>query len=113
MDVLDKGILGRPVAHIWVVEFQKRGLPHAHILLIVNKEDVPRSADDYDQFVRAEIPDKVNEAKLYECILAHNLHGPYGSLNPKSPCMKDGKCSKVYPKTFVERTQHSEDGYPL
>lgn len=31
-----KGLLGRVVAHVHVVEFQKRGLPHAHILLILD-----------------------------------------------------------------------------
>lgn len=44
-------------AHVHVVEFQKRGLPHAHILLILESEDKPRTTDDYDSIVQAEIPD--------------------------------------------------------
>jgi hypothetical protein len=32
-DIKD-GVLGNVIAKIWVIEFQKRGLPHAHILLI-------------------------------------------------------------------------------
>ena len=33
-DLIKGEIFGLPVAHLWVIEFQKRGLPHAHILLI-------------------------------------------------------------------------------
>ncbi|KAE9025355.1 hypothetical protein PR001_g12451 [Phytophthora rubi] len=32
---LDEGVLGRLLAWSYVVEFQKRGLPHAHILIIL------------------------------------------------------------------------------
>ncbi|KAE8904942.1 hypothetical protein PF002_g15780 [Phytophthora fragariae] len=39
---LDEGVLGRVMARIYVVEFQKRGLPHAHILVILADEDKPR-----------------------------------------------------------------------
>ena len=33
------GIFGVAVAHLHVVEFQKRGLPHAHILIILAERD--------------------------------------------------------------------------
>jgi hypothetical protein len=32
-----KHILGKVKAHVYVVEFQKRGLPHAHFLLIMEQ----------------------------------------------------------------------------
>ncbi len=35
-DIKD-GILGNVIAKIWVIEFQKRGLPHVHILLILDE----------------------------------------------------------------------------
>ncbi len=41
-------IMGKVIGHIHVVEFQKRGLPHAHILLIMADEDKPRTTEDYD-----------------------------------------------------------------
>ena len=34
-DLYEKQWLGQVIAYIYVVEFQKRGLPHAHILLIL------------------------------------------------------------------------------
>jgi len=36
-DLVQNGVFGRVVADIHVVEWQNRGLPHAHILLEVNK----------------------------------------------------------------------------
>lgn len=41
------------------------------------------------------------------------VHGPCGTINPDAPCMKDGKCTKNYPKSFSEQTVLSEDGYTI
>ncbi|PKY39565.1 hypothetical protein RhiirA4_308615, partial [Rhizophagus irregularis] len=38
-DLCEKHWLGKVIAYVYVIEFQKRGLPHAHILLILNPED--------------------------------------------------------------------------
>nr|XP_047144698.1 uncharacterized protein LOC124818197 [Hydra vulgaris] len=40
------------------------------------------------------------------------IHGPCGILNPNSPCMKDGVCSKNYPKDFNVNTVAVHNGYP-
>jgi len=39
--------MGKVIGHIHVIEFQKRGLPHAHILLIMADEDKPQTTEDY------------------------------------------------------------------
>ena len=49
-------ILGNMVALIYVIEWQKQGPPHAHILAISDKESKPRTPEDYDKIVCAEIP---------------------------------------------------------
>jgi hypothetical protein len=41
-DLLQNGVLGTAVADIHVVEWQKRGLPHGHILIILRSQDQPR-----------------------------------------------------------------------
>ena len=47
------GVLGKTIADVHVIEFQKRGLPHAHILLIFAPEDKIRTVDDYDALISA------------------------------------------------------------
>ncbi len=91
---------GQSVACIHVVEFQKRGLPHAHILLIINSQEKPRNTDDYDKWISAEIPCKKRNPKLYEIVSNCMMHGPCGKDYLNAPCMKDGKCSKGFPKDF-------------
>jgi hypothetical protein len=57
-ELLKKGIFGEVVANIHVIEWQKRGLPHAHILLILHSDHKPRRPNEYDRMVFAELPDK-------------------------------------------------------
>ncbi|GBN83775.1 hypothetical protein AVEN_255490-1 [Araneus ventricosus] len=52
-DICKHGIFGTVLAHIDVIEFQKRGLPHAHILLTLDSESKIRTKDDIDKFVSA------------------------------------------------------------
>jgi hypothetical protein len=107
-DLVKKHVLGK------VIEFQKRGLPHAHILLILNPEDKPRDVRDIDGVVSAEIPDPVEHPLAYETVTRSMMHGPCGDLNPNAPCMKDGQCAKKYPRAFVHETYCVEDsGYPV
>jgi hypothetical protein len=54
------GALGVPVTRILTIEFQKRGLPHAHMFIIFSDEDKPKEPAEYDLFVSAEVPDPSN-----------------------------------------------------
>ncbi len=40
-DFLKRRILGCVLAYFGAIEYQKRGLPHLHLLLIMRKEDIP------------------------------------------------------------------------
>ena len=55
-DLTKRNILGKCIAFTYVAKFQKRGLPHAHLLLWVEKNDKPRNSNDVDSIVCAEIP---------------------------------------------------------
>ena len=94
------------------MEFQKRGLPHAHILLFMHPELKPQSPDDIDRFISAEILDQYEEPKLYAAIQKFIVHGPCGFHNTKSPCMKNGRCVKHHPKEFRQRTIIDDGGFP-
>ena len=101
-----------PHLDIYTIEFQKRGLPHAHILLFLDKKDKPSEAASVDSIICAEIPDKNEEPDLYDLVQSLMIHGPCGEAKPKAPCMQNKTCSKYFPKPFVDQTMIDEDGYP-
>ena len=110
-DLLHKHVLGRTVADVYVVEFQKRGLPHAHILLIMDHDDKIRDVEGIDNIICAEIPDRNIDPNRYDIVTSNIMHGPCGPAYLGSPCMKDGKCSKRYPWVFCDEMISNEDGY--
>ncbi|CAN1298314.1 ATP-dependent DNA helicase pif1 [Linum perenne] len=111
-EITVKKIFGRTIAHVEVVEFQKRGLPHVHMLIFLAEEDKLYSASDIDSVIQAEIPNKHLDPKCYEAVTKFMIHGPCGSLNPKSSCTVDGKCTKHFPKKFCSQTTIDADGFP-
>jgi hypothetical protein len=113
MEELKNGLFGRMIAVQHTVEFQKRGLPHAHILLTVDHADRPHTAEQVDEIVCAEIPDINADPVLHRLVLKHMLHGPCGNSNPNAPCLKGDRCSKSFPKDYQPATAVHEDGFPL
>ncbi|XP_019416787.1 PREDICTED: uncharacterized protein LOC109328012 [Lupinus angustifolius] len=111
-NVIDKGVLGNVKSYMCVTEFQKRGLPHVHMLLILEDNDKLRSPEEYDAIVRVEIPHYDEEPQLHHAVLKHMVHGPCGTLNPNAPCMKDGRCKKNFPQIFCTQTRQGNDSYP-
>lgn len=103
-------LFGRVNAYSATIEWQKRGLPHIHLLLFLQER--PRAAE-IDSIISAELPDPDTDGELFELVKRHMIHGPCGALNQNSPCMKDGKCQKRFPKRMVPETIHGEDSYPL
>ncbi|KAF8081784.1 hypothetical protein N665_0867s0006, partial [Sinapis alba] len=84
-----KGTFFKPyTAALHRIEFQKRGLPHAHILLwFGNSSRTP--------------------------IVKHMIHGPCGVIKPNSPCMKKKVCTKKYPRPYKDYTSIDKSGYVL
>ena len=86
---------------LWVIEFQKRGLPHAHILVILSQVDRLSSNADIDNVISAQLPPNPKDfppgpqrdqaVRLEKIVLQNMVHGPCGKLNPACPCMVDGK----------------------
>ncbi|XP_058761349.1 uncharacterized protein LOC131634741 [Vicia villosa] len=98
---------------MYTIEFQKRGLPHAHILIFLHPKSKYPTPSDIDKIISAEIPDPTVHPNLYKLVRAHMMHGPCGLARVTSQCMKNGRCSKYYPKKFIEDTIVDAEGYPL
>ena len=111
MNLFKKGAFGRIRAFVYSIEYQKRGLPHAHILTWNHPEDKLKP-DEIDSAISCEIPNKNEDPDLHGKVMSHMIHGPCQHLNPHSPCMVDNRCSKSFPKDFLQATQQGVDAYP-
>ena len=125
-EILKDGIFGARIASMRVIEFQKRGLPHAHILIILLRRDAITNAHKVDQIVKAEIPphyESINDPNprkqeqkraqaliLRALVLKNMVHGPCGKEKPNSPCMYNAQgeitevCHKKFPKEYTKNT---------
>lgn len=108
-DVIRKGRLGRHLGHVWAVEYQKRNLPHVHLILWVDKRDVPLTGQAIDSQISAEIPDVETNPDLYAAVAKFMLHGP---CVKGRKCFKDGSCKLKFPRPFQDQTTMPEDSYP-
>ncbi|XP_063936287.1 uncharacterized protein LOC108226331 [Daucus carota subsp. sativus] len=104
---------GKIIASLYTIEFQKRGLPHAHILLFLDPVMKNPTASRIDEIVSAEIPDFNVDPDGYNAVKNFMLHGPCGKLNKNSPCMANGKCTKHFPKKYNDKTTFDSDGFPI
>jgi hypothetical protein len=114
--------IGTPLYIIHSVEFQKRGLPHAHILLKYPKDCI--NEHDIDAVISAEIPDDVADATLVQKYMLHSDHpstiinnNPPSTTNPLRYCerWRDGAriCRFSYPKPFQATTTIDHNGRVL
>ncbi|XP_076939461.1 uncharacterized protein LOC143608215 [Bidens hawaiensis] len=109
--VKTRKVFGDITADLYTVEFQKRGLPHCHILLWVAPTSVIKDACDVDKFISAEIPDPSVDHHLYKIVIDLMIHGPCGLLKPNSQCMVSGSCSKNFPKHYEPETYFDDNGH--
>ena len=112
LSLMRNGAYGKHQASFHTIEYQKRGLPHAHMLLWVVRED-KLHLENIDQVISAEIPCRQNDPELHELVMTHMIHGPCGPANPESGCMRDGTCEKDFPKSFRDVNELGNDSYPL
>jgi hypothetical protein len=99
-DIHKNHILGRTIAGIYVVEFQKRGLPHAHIFIFFAEKCKPHTVEDVNRMINAELPNPETNRLAHETVARCTMHGPCGVAFPNAPYMEEGKCKKQYPCKF-------------
>jgi len=119
-DLKKKQVFGEFLGCVWTIEYQKRGLPHMHLLLFLNTDASFFTPENIDRIISAELPPPTSQKnmELAEIIKSITIHGPCGDQFPQSPCMKattrncSATCSKSFPKAFCEETKIQENGYP-
>ncbi|XP_076035390.1 uncharacterized protein LOC143021665 [Oratosquilla oratoria] len=112
IDIKDRHVLGVPIAAIHVIEFQKRGLPHCHMLIMLREEDKIRTKEQIYNIVSAELPSE-HDPELRELVKKLMIHGPCGTFNPNSICMVEGECQKKFPMPYQEETITNVSVYAL
>ena len=88
-------------------------MPHAHIRIFIHPQSKYPAPSDIDNIICVEIPDPSVHPKLNNLVKENMMHGPWGLSQMNSPCMKNGKRTKYFPKKFIEHTVVDVDGYPL
>nr|XP_043631589.1 uncharacterized protein LOC122603041 [Erigeron canadensis] len=112
-DIMRKNIFGQCQAGVYTIEFQKRGLPHAHILIWLGPETKCDTPDQIDDVISAEMPLESDDPELYEVVTEFMLHGPCGADSPNASCTEEGKCKKHFPRPFYQETTIDGEGYPV
>ncbi|XP_028175843.1 uncharacterized protein LOC114364057 [Ostrinia furnacalis] len=105
---------GRCMYIMHVIEFQKRGLPHAHICFRIEGGG-PIQNFEIDQFVRADIPPPSEAGgRLRKAVLDHMIHGPCGPPHRTDlPCWdtEKMKCTRYFPKSETAVTYCDDRGF--
>jgi hypothetical protein len=90
-DIHKKHIMGCMITKIYVIEFQKRGLPHAHILIFFVEDCKPHTVEDVDRMISAKLPNPETNRLAHEMVVRCMMHGPCGAVFPNAPCMENAK----------------------
>jgi len=93
-DIHKTHILGRTILGIYIIEFQKRGLSHAHILIFFIKNYKPHTVKDVDCMNNAKLLNSETNKLAHETVARCMMHGPCGATFPNALCMEEGKCKK-------------------
>jgi hypothetical protein len=110
-DIMNKAAFGEAVAYVYTVEYQKRGLPHIHLIVFLHPDSCLSTPERVDRFISTEFPDEHLQLDLYNLVKTHMVHGPCGVAH-YSPCLNDKKeCSKGFSKSFQEETEISGVSY--
>ncbi|KZS19466.1 ATP-dependent DNA helicase PIF1 [Daphnia magna] len=107
----------RPDIVARVFQQKKNEISKAWIAEIVERceiveRDAPRTVEDVDAMICAEIPYRTTYPRLYKIVMAHMIHGPCRLINKKSPCMDGDRCSKSFSKQYSQETIVNDNGYP-
>ena len=110
-DIVDHEIFGPVQAYVWRIEWQARGLPHVHLLIILR--DPCRSPRAIDAVVCAEIPDPDVFPELFALVSELMIHQPCDT-NDEAGCRQNStkQCKRHFPKSMSSETIVLNNKYP-
>jgi hypothetical protein len=105
---------------IYTVKYQKKRLPHAHIIIFLASGHAFSEPETIDNLIRAELSNRVLDpnGSLTEIVKQVIIHGLYKPLKPRAICIKKAHANvlltyfKRFPKPFANETIVNSDGYP-
>jgi hypothetical protein len=103
------GRFGKVLSYFMTIEFQKRGLPHLHLMVTLAPSDWPITPEQINLIVLAEIPDPIASPRLHHLVTDLMMHGPCVGR----PCWQKGCCNKGFPWPYSERTMNVDRAYPV
>lgn len=106
-DIVKRNVFGKTVAYVYTIEYQKRGLPHMHLIVFLHPSSQLSSPSRIDSFISAEFPDRDREPILFDVVTKFMVHGPCR----QDQCLDgNGHCNKHFPNPFKE-TELSGESY--
>ena len=101
-------------SNLWVIEYQKRGLPHAHIAVRVMGEQ-PNNAATLDRHVSATLP--VEDEWLNQMVQSTMVHKCTPACQRATPAqgrgITEGSCKYYFPKPVQALTTLDDKGFVL
>lgn len=110
-DIVVHKIFGEVQGYVWRIEWQLRGLPHAHLLIILTK--AISSTLDIDAIVSAEVPDPAMFPELFSIVSEFQVHTPCDQ-DPCASCRDNKKkqCKRRFPKDMSRETVMMGNKFP-
>ncbi|GJS79808.1 ATP-dependent DNA helicase PIF1-like protein [Tanacetum coccineum] len=77
-DLTKKHVFGKSRGVVYVIKFQKCGIPHAHILLWLEEHCKCKTPSEIDDIISTDLPSLTDDPDVYKAVTDYMLHGLCG-----------------------------------
>nr|GFA33465.1 helitron helicase-like domain-containing protein [Tanacetum cinerariifolium] len=91
----DRQVFGSVTGLLYMIDFQKLGLPRCHTLVWVDSKDKIQNTSEVNRYISAELPDPDTNLEGYRLVSEMMVHGPCGLLLSDTVCMKEGNVERT------------------
>ncbi|XP_074361199.1 uncharacterized protein LOC141701448 [Apium graveolens] len=85
------------------------------MVIWLHPDSKPRTIQQVDRMVSAEIPDKQQDPHGYDAVKQFMIHGPCGESHKLSPCIDSDRknYTRHFPKRYCTETSFDDSGFPV